>query len=126
MQLKSVQWFLTRRFLSFLYQYIGKISPTPCRPCFLTNHVDLNSRGSPNYIEICAVDSDKKIFEVFFFLWLPWQPEFCTDFKSLNNFQPVSPKDQSSKNLLNWLSGLGGDVVIVDEQTDYDNNCNGG
>ena len=47
---KSVQWFLTRRFfLSFLYRYIGKISPAPRRPCFLTNPNGLNNlgRGSP-------------------------------------------------------------------------------
>ena len=36
-------------FSSFLYRYIGKISPTPWRPCFLTNPNGLNnlSRGSP-------------------------------------------------------------------------------
>ena len=47
---KLVQWFLTRRFfLSFLYRYIGKISPAPWRPCFLTNPNGLNNlgRGSP-------------------------------------------------------------------------------
>ena len=47
--LKSVQWFLTRRvfFLSFLYryEYIGKISPVPWRPGFLTNHNGLNNLG---------------------------------------------------------------------------------
>ena len=36
-------------FLSFLYRYIGKISPAPWRPCFLTNPNGLNnlSRKSP-------------------------------------------------------------------------------
>ena len=28
---------------SFLYRYIGKISPTPWGPCFLTNHDSLNN-----------------------------------------------------------------------------------
>ena len=46
---KSVQWFLTRNFLSFLYRYVGKISPAPWRPCFLMNPNGLNNlgRGSP-------------------------------------------------------------------------------
>ena len=46
---KSVQWFQTRRLKSFLYRYIGKISPAPWRPCFLTNPNGLNnlSRKSP-------------------------------------------------------------------------------
>ena len=35
-------------FLSFLYRYIGKISPDPWQPCFLTNPNGLNNldRGS--------------------------------------------------------------------------------
>ena len=43
--LKLVQWFLTKRFLSVLYSYIGKISPTPQRPYFLTNQDSLNKLG---------------------------------------------------------------------------------
>ena len=44
--LKSVQWFLTRRFLKVFYiDYIGKISPTPWRPCFFTNPNVLNNLG---------------------------------------------------------------------------------
>ena len=39
--MKSVQWFLTRKF--FVYRYIGKISPAPWRPCFLMNHDCLNN-----------------------------------------------------------------------------------
>ena len=36
-------------FQVFLYRYIGKISPAPWRPCFLTNPNGLNNlgRGSP-------------------------------------------------------------------------------
>ena len=48
--LKSVQWFLTRRFFKVFYiDNIGKISPAPLRPCFLTNSNGLNNlgRGSP-------------------------------------------------------------------------------
>ena len=46
---KSVQWFRTRRFLKFSIRYIGKISPAPWWPCFLTNPNGLNNlgRGSP-------------------------------------------------------------------------------
>ena len=32
-------------FLSFLYRYIGKMSPVPWRPCFLTNPNGLNNLG---------------------------------------------------------------------------------
>ena len=32
-------------FWSFLYRYIGKISPAPWQPCFLTNHDGLNNLG---------------------------------------------------------------------------------
>ena len=32
-------------FLSFLYRYIGKISPAPWRPCFLTYPNGLNNLG---------------------------------------------------------------------------------
>ena len=33
--LKSIHWFLKRRFFKFvLYRYIGKISPAPWRQCF--------------------------------------------------------------------------------------------
>ena len=45
--LKSVQWFRTRRFLKVFYiDYIGKISPAPWRPCFLTNPNVLNNLGT--------------------------------------------------------------------------------
>ena len=33
-------------FLSFLYRYIGKISPAPWRPCFLTNPHGLKNLGT--------------------------------------------------------------------------------
>ena len=48
--LKSVQWFLASRFFKVFYiDYIGKRSPAPWRPCFLTNPNGLNNlrRGSP-------------------------------------------------------------------------------
>ena len=42
---KSGQWFRTRRFLHFLYRYIGKISPAHWQPCFLMNLNGSNNLG---------------------------------------------------------------------------------
>ena len=61
-------------FKVFYIVYIGKLSPAPWRPCFLTNPNGLNNlgRGSlkehflQNYIEIGSVVSNKKIFKVFY------------------------------------------------------------
>ena len=57
-------------FKVFYIDNIGKISPAPWQPCFLTNPNGLNNlgRGLPkgtflqNYMEIGPVVSDKKIF----------------------------------------------------------------
>ena len=41
-----------------------------------------------------------------FATWLPWQPEFCSDSSSLNNFQLVPPKDNSCEvwsKLVQWF-----------------------
>ena len=54
--------------------YIGKLSPAPWLPCFLTNPNGLNNLGRgitkgtflQNYIEIGPVVSDKMIFKVFY------------------------------------------------------------
>ena len=62
-------------FKVFYIDNIGKISPAPWWPCFLTNPNGLNNlgRGSPkepfltNYIEIGPVVSDKKIFKSFLY-----------------------------------------------------------
>ena len=53
--------------LSFLYRYIGKISPAHWRPCFLTNPNGLNNLGRESPKEhFCKIIlksvSDKKIF----------------------------------------------------------------
>ena len=47
--LKSVQWFLTRRFLKFSILIYRENKPHPWRPYFLTNQKGLNNlgRGSP-------------------------------------------------------------------------------
>ena len=53
------------------------------------------------------------------FLLLPWQPEFCMDSKSLNNFHSVSPKDQSCEiwlKLAQWFRRRC--LKIVDGLTD--------
>ena len=60
-------------FLSFLYRYIGKISPHPLAAMFFDESKWLEqswyriSKGTflQNYIEIGPVVSDKKIFKVF-------------------------------------------------------------
>ena len=43
---KSVQWFLTRRFLKFSIQIYSENKPRPWRPCFLTNPNGLNNLGT--------------------------------------------------------------------------------
>ena len=58
----------------YIDTYIGKISPAPWRPCFLTNPNGLKNlgRGSPkrtflqNYMEIGPVVWDKMIFTFFY------------------------------------------------------------
>ena len=98
-------------FLSFLYRYIGKISPTPWRPCFLTNPNGLNNlgRGSPKehfckiILELGPVVSDKKIFKVFYIDNIgkispaPWRPCFLTNPNGLNNLGRKSPKEHFCK-----------------------------
>ena len=61
-------------FKVFYIDYIGKISPAPWRPCFLTNPNGLNNlgKGSPKeqfckiIFEIGPVVSDKKIVKIFY------------------------------------------------------------
>ena len=36
---------------------------------------------------------DQEVFKVSFFFWLPWQPEFFFEFKSLKYSESASPKD---------------------------------
>ena len=61
-------------FLSFLYRYIGKISPAPWLPCFFTNPNGLNNlgKGSPKE-HFCKIIwksvqwfLTRRVFEVFY------------------------------------------------------------
>ena len=104
--LKSVFCFLTRRF--FLYRYVGKISTAPWRPCVCTNHDGLNHLGRGSLKEyFCKI--------------------ICMDSKSLNNFQSVSPKDQSCEiwlKLAQWFRRRCCLNIVdrrTDEQMDDDN-----
>ena len=49
-----------------------------------------------NLVDLGLIVSDNKIFKNFT-TWLPWQPEFCLDSNSLNNFQLVPLKNHSCK-----------------------------
>ena len=112
---KSVQWFLTRRvFLSFLYRYIGKISPAPWWPCFLTNPNGLNNldRGSPkeHFCKIILKSVQwfrtRRFLKVFYIDYIgkispaPWRPCFLTNPNVLNNLGRGSPKEHFCKIIL--------------------------
>ena len=58
-----------------------------------------------------------------FFFWLPWQPDSCMDCKFLNNFQSLSPKDQSGGiwlKLAQWFRGCCLKKWWTDRQMDDD------
>ena len=86
--------------------YNGKNNPAPVGAS-LTEEVLANlwrvTRWSLMliYSQICPLVSEKKIFKVFAFclkpFLLPWQPEFCMESKSLDNFERTSPKEHFSK-----------------------------
>ena len=60
----------------------------------------------PNYFDISPV-----VFgEDFFSFWLPWQPKFCMEWKSLYNFERGPPKNIPVK-FGEISSGLGEDVI---------------
>ena len=72
--LKSVQWFLTRRFLKFSIQIYRENKPRPLAAMFFDESKWLEqswktiTKGTflQNYIEIGPVVSDKKIFKIFY------------------------------------------------------------
>ena len=113
--LKSVQWFRTRRFLKVFYiDYIGKISPAPWRPCFLTNPNVLNNlgRGSPkeHFCKIILKSVQwfrtRRFLKVFYIDYIgkispaPWRPCFLTNPNGLNNLGRGSPKEHFCKIIL--------------------------
>ena len=114
--LKSVQWCLTRRFLNFfLFRYIGKISPTPWQPCFLTNHDCLYNlgRGSPKQhssqviLKLVMGYVTRRILKFSMQIYTKnkphplWGPWFLTYHESLNNLGRRSPKQHSCQVTLN-------------------------
>ena len=113
--LKLVQWFRTRRFFkSFLYRYIGKISPAPWWPCFLTNPNGLNNlgRGSPkeHFCKIILKSVQwfrtRRFLKVFYIDYIGkisparWRPCFLTNPNVLNNLGTGSPKEHFCKIIL--------------------------
>ena len=61
---------------------------------------------------------DKNIFKVLFF-WLPWQPEFFTEFKSLKFSESASPKDHFCEVSLKSVCRFrGGDFLSNCSRTD--------
>ena len=105
-------------FKVFYIDYIGKISPAPWRPCFLTNPNVLNNlgRGSPKE-HFCKIilksvqwfRTRKKIFKVFYIDYIgkispaPWRPGFLTNPNVLNNLGRGSPKEHFCKIILKSL-----------------------
>ena len=57
-----------------------------------------------------------------FFFRLPWQPQFCMELNSLNNFERPFAKSIHTKFYQIWPSGIGGEVILMkkfmDRQTD--------
>ena len=120
-------------FESFLCRYIGKISPAPWRPCFLTNPNVLNNlgRGSPKE-HFCKIIL--KLVQWFltsrFFKFLVKKSIFSScdlDMQWTRTIWTTLKEDQPRiipvKFGQNPISGLGGDVVLrlwTDGQTDDD------
>ena len=101
-------------FSSFLYRYIGKISPAPWWPCFLTNPNGLNNlgRGSPkeHFCKIILKSVQwfrtRRFLKVFYIDYIgkispaPWRPCFLTNPNVLNNLGTGSPKEHFCKIIL--------------------------
>ena len=116
---KSVQWFLTRRFLKFSIQIYRENKPRPLAAMFFDESKWLEQSCKritketflQNYMEIGPVVSDKKIFKVFYtdivkISPAPWQPCFLTNPNGLNNLGTGSPKEHFCKiiwKLVQWF-----------------------
>ena len=122
---KSVQWFLTRRFFKFSIHTcidicIGKISPTPWRPCFPTNPNGLNNLGTESPKEhLCKIIwksvqwfLTRRLFKFSISRYmgkispLPWRPCLLTNPNGLNNLGRGSPKEHFCKiiwKLVQWF-----------------------
>ena len=112
--LKSVQWFLTRRFLKFSTQIYRKNKPRPLAAMFSDESKWLEqswqriTKGTflQNYMEIGPVVSNKKIFLSFLYRYIgkrspvPWWPCFLTNPNGLNNVGRGSTKEYFCKIIL--------------------------
>ena len=95
-------------FFIFLYRYIGKISPAPWHPCFLTNPNGLNNLGHQRNISAKLYGNRSSGFwqeDFFIFLYryigkispAPWHPCFLTNPNGLNNLGRELPKEHFCK-----------------------------
>ena len=97
-------------FLSFLYRYIGKISPAPWRQCFLTNPNGLNNlgRGSPMehfckiILKLVHLLLTRRFLNVLYRYIgkigpALWRQFFLTNPNSLNNLGRGSPMEHFRK-----------------------------
>ena len=100
-------------FKVFYIVNIGKISPAPWRPCFLTNPNGLNKlgRGSPKK-HFCKINGNRSsgfrqedfLSFLYRYIWkispAPWRPYLLTKPNGLNNLSRKSPKEQFCKIIL--------------------------
>ena len=110
--MKSVQWFLTRRFFEFSIKIYRENKPRPLAAIFFFDESKWLeqswyriTKGTclQNYIAIDPVVSDKKIFLSFLYRYIgkispaPWQPCFLTNPNGWNNLCRGSPKEHFCK-----------------------------
>ena len=98
----------------YIDTYIGKISPAPWRPCFLTNPNGLNNIGRGSLKEyFCKIiygnqssGFGQEDFYIFLYKYIgkisptPWRPCFLTNPNGLNNLGRGSPKEHFCKIIL--------------------------
>ena len=118
--MKSVQWFLTRRFFKFSIKLYRENKPRPLAALFFYESKWLEqswyriTKGTfmQNYIAVGRVVSDKMIFLSFLYRYnykispAPWRPWFLTNPNGLNNLGRGSPKEHFCKiiwKLVQWF-----------------------
>jgi hypothetical protein len=96
--------FLQKVFKGFTNCISGK-SIAPVAWPILTQQIGRHSLEDVSY-QISKLQLFGFVGRRFIFFLLPWQPEFCMEFNSLNNFQRLSPKEHSCEVWINWLRSL--------------------
>ena len=87
----------------YIDTYIGKISPAPWRPCFLTNPNGLNNlgKGSPKLYGNRSSGLGQDDFYIFLYIGkispAPWRPCFLTNPNDSNNLGRGSLKEHFYK-----------------------------